>query len=258
MIVFNGLQPVTLLRAFTCVIAAVCSSLVLLTSCAVIPDVEYTYYPSKMRGVATVTETVTCDSDSSNIVISSSAGFVPTYAADVQAGLRSVAIRRFEGTYASFADSEANFTFYDDGRLKSINQNTTGQGETIIKSLVSLGTSVGTLAAAAFATKTPCETVKAWNPTDSKALASVTLTYTAELNASSTDGFHIGSFKATGTSKAIHTALEDALTKGNFNIKNMPTYTLRIGRESSRKFFCNSIQSQQRLCQFGIANRRSP
>jgi hypothetical protein len=126
-----------------------------------------------------------------------------------------VSIRRIEGTFGSFADSDANFQFYDDGRLKSINQSTTGQGETIIKSVVSLGT---TVAGAGFfselsegeipgkgGAKPPapneppplaiCKVIQDWGgqqssqgdkgaqPGQQKGPASVSLTYTAELNA---------------------------------------------------------------------------
>jgi hypothetical protein len=178
---YDWLQSIVAGGAFHMRVAAMYCSAVLLTGCASIPDVDYTYYPSKLNGVATVTETVTCNPDSKNIVVSSSAGFVPSYSADVQAGLRRIAIRRFEGTYASFADSDANFSFYDDGRLKSINQTTTGQGETIVKSLVSLGTSISSLAGAALADRnltdgkktTPCDVVKAWSGASKSADAQV-------------------------------------------------------------------------------------
>jgi hypothetical protein len=149
-------------------VAAMCWCLVFLTGCASIPDVEYTYYPSKMHGVATITETVSCVSNLRDVVISSSAVFVPTYSADIQAGWRRISIRRFEGSFAGFADSDANFSFYDDGRLKSINQSTTGQGETIIKSLVSVGTTFSGVIAPLADTKKPpeptgpCKTVIDW------------------------------------------------------------------------------------------------
>jgi hypothetical protein len=58
-------------------------------------------------------------------------------------------IRDVEGALHDFADSDLNIGFYDDGRLKSINQNTTGEGETIIKSAVSLASAVAPLGAGA-------------------------------------------------------------------------------------------------------------
>jgi hypothetical protein len=217
-----------------------------------------------------------------NIVVTSSAGFVPTYSADFEAGVRRISIRRFEGTFASFADSDANFTFSDDGRLKSINQTTTGQGETIIKSLVSLGTTVAGfgahIAEAGKSVQSACDIVRAWagsakpaptptpspspthgpatqslpgaadaapaaapgptptpspspTPSDSK-LPSITLTYTAELSASSTERFASGTyaFKEIGAARAVRQQLGSLL----------PRYQLIVGRG----FLANHPESQ--------------
>src|SRR5262245_12306405 len=113
-----------------------------LVACASIPDVEYNYYLSKMNGVATVTQTVACAPDMQSLVIVNTPSFVPTYSADLDRGTYKITIRDIEGTFRGFADSSANFGFYDDGRLKSVNQSSTGQGEAAIKSTVSLGTTV--------------------------------------------------------------------------------------------------------------------
>jgi hypothetical protein len=118
--------------------ASACMLGLSLAACSTIPDVEYSYYVSKMNGVATAVQSVTCTPDLQSIIVVNTATFVPSYSADRKRGLFKVRIRAIEGAFGSFADSDANFGFFDDGRLKSINQSTTGQGETIIKSAVSL------------------------------------------------------------------------------------------------------------------------
>jgi hypothetical protein len=137
----------------------------LLAACAAIPDVEYSYYLSKMNAVATVTQNVTCAPDM-QLVIVNTASLVPTYSADLARGPYKIRIRAIEGAFSPFADSDASFTFFDDGRLKTINQNTTGQGETIIKSIVSLSTTVAGLAhlssTKATDAPTPCDVVSTW------------------------------------------------------------------------------------------------
>jgi len=128
-------------------VAAVFCGLVFLTGCASIPDVEYSYLPSKMTAVATATQTVSCSPDlQSHFILNTATLSQPIYSADLQSVPRRISIRRIEGTFASFADSDVSFQFYDDGRLKGINQNTIGEGETIIKSVVSFGTTAANFA----------------------------------------------------------------------------------------------------------------
>ena len=201
-----------------------------LSACASIPDVEYSYYMSKMNGVATVTQTVSCTPDMQTLVIVNTASLVPTYSADLERGPFKIRIRAIEGAFGGFADSDANFGFFDDGRLKSVNQTTTGQGETIIKSLVALGTTAAGLMRIARvedlkAATTPspqCAVVKDWaDASKPGSPVTVGLTYTAELNFPT--GKRNREFKATDVSVPIYTALVNAKAK-------LPKFTLSIGR----------------------------
>jgi hypothetical protein len=153
-----------------------------LVACASIPDVEYTYYMSKMNGVATVTQTLRCTQDNKDLVIVNTPSFVPTYTADLSRGTYKISIRDIEGTFRGFADSDANFGFFDDGRLKTINQSTTGQGEAAIKSIVSLATTVtglgGVQLVKAEAGLPECTIIENFGGKDKQ----VSLSYRAEVN----------------------------------------------------------------------------
>jgi hypothetical protein len=140
--------------------------LVALCRCASVPDVDYSYYPSQLHLTATVSQTVDCTKDGSSLIIVNTPAVNPNYSADLSRGPYHVRIRAIEGAFGPFADSDANFSFSDDGRLKSINQTTTGEGETIIKSFVTLATTAaafGALDKDKNATKLPeCDVVANW------------------------------------------------------------------------------------------------
>jgi len=113
-----------------------------LGACASLPDVEYSYYLSKSQTNVTVTQTLDCTTDKTALIVTNSPVVTPVYSADVTKA-QHVKIRDVEGTFSPWVDSDMSFSFYDDGRLKSINQSTTGEGETIIKSAVSLASALG-------------------------------------------------------------------------------------------------------------------
>jgi hypothetical protein len=113
-----------------------------LGGCSSIPDVEYTYYPSKASASVSVSQTIACNPGKTDLVIVSIPTISAAYAADTGMPPYRIRIGDIEGGFGSFADSEATFKFSDDGRLLSINQSTTGQGETVVKAAVGVGTSI--------------------------------------------------------------------------------------------------------------------
>lgn len=151
----------------------------LAAACSSIPDVEYSYYLPTSSTKITVTQTADCDSAGKRVVVLSTPAASTAYAADVGAPPVTVRIKDIEGAIGPFADSDASFSFTEDGRLKSINQNTAGQGENVVKSAVSL---VGALAplggGPAKSAATPlseCDTIKAFGGGKP-----VTLTYVSD------------------------------------------------------------------------------
>jgi hypothetical protein len=172
-----------MLRLLSAFCAVMC-----LVGCSSIPNVEYNYYFAKSDTVLSVAQAVTCDASKSNLIIVTTASPAATaYSADIAHGPQRINIRAIEGNFRTFVDSDAQFGFYDDGRLKSINQKTTGQGEAAIKSAVSLATTVAPfLGAGPPAKQTPCEIVDKWGGTgkapDNSKPASVNLSYSAEFD----------------------------------------------------------------------------
>lgn len=121
-------------------VVAAMGLLALLGGCASIPDVEVSYRPVKWAMLVTVVHTVTCNRDASLAIIERGANFLPIYSAasaDPRFQLRLKDLDRF------FADADIAVALTDDGRLKSINATTTGQGEALVKSAI---TAAATLA----------------------------------------------------------------------------------------------------------------
>jgi hypothetical protein len=135
----------------------------LVAACASIPSVEYRYYLSKSNAAVAVTQAVACNNDGTDLIVVTTPTVNTTYSADLRHGVHTLQIRDVEGAFRDFADADVNFGFYDDGRLKSINQSTTGQGEAIIKSSVSLASALIPLGGAAIAAAKKldeCATIK--------------------------------------------------------------------------------------------------
>jgi hypothetical protein len=108
---------------------------VLAAGCSTLPSVEYSYYLSKMKVSISVTEVITCTGNVPAYTITPLA--TTEYSADTRIRYP-IRIKDIEGFFSPFADSSMGMTFTDDGRLKGINQSTTGQGEAIIKAAASL------------------------------------------------------------------------------------------------------------------------
>ena len=132
----------------------------LLSGCASTPNVMYRYYPSHSNSNVTVTQTIDCNTDQTALIVLHSTTVNTLYTADYTKGPYSVPIKKLDGF---FADSDAGFNFFEDGRLKSINASTTGQGETIVKSAIALATALAPIGGASPPKPTAeCATIKSW------------------------------------------------------------------------------------------------
>jgi hypothetical protein len=143
-----------------------------LSACASLPDVTYSYYQTKSVTAFTVTQNLQCvkDPDAKDPkthklvtkyteldVTASIPAPLTTYSADYGQGPSTLKISNLDG---SLSDTDSNFTFLEDGRLAGMNVNLTGEGETILKSAISLG-----VAAAGFAGATASADHKIDHPT---------------------------------------------------------------------------------------------
>jgi hypothetical protein len=123
----------------------------LASGCASVPDVTVSYYFPKAETQLTVTQTVGCSEKIQNkhrlirSVISAAA--TTTNSADVDwlvDGKPRQGHFSYKAMNGTLSDGDATVTLTADGRLAGINATSTGQGDTIIKDLVTIA---GTIAA---------------------------------------------------------------------------------------------------------------
>jgi hypothetical protein len=114
---------------------AIAGSAALLGGCASVPDVAYSYYPAQASGVAKVGQSVACTTDKTALIVVNTPDVTTQYSADTSGKPFTI---RFDERRADLADNSATVSFYEDGRLKTINAESTGQGEAFLKSAISL------------------------------------------------------------------------------------------------------------------------
>ncbi|MDR3440000.1 hypothetical protein [Telmatospirillum sp.] len=119
-------------------------SLVSLGGCATLPDATVQYYPVKATLKLVTIETIACDSDKKKLVYAASTTATLTGVANHDAAAIPIAIK---GPDNFGSDLDSTFTFTDDGRLKGVNVSTTGEGEEIAKSAISIATAALTMMA---------------------------------------------------------------------------------------------------------------
>jgi hypothetical protein len=183
-----------------------------LTGCASIPDVTYSYYPAKWNTVVTVTQTVGCNAAKTRRVVLNFPTVTTTYTSNLDKPFQ-VKIKGLERTSA---DSDMTMTFTDDGRLKSINQSTTGEGEAIIKSAVSLATAAVSMTTSMVTEGTikECAIIDAWGGNKP-----VTLTYKATID-SAVIGKSVD-IEAASESKDLYGLLHSMLPKLKLKVSNV-------------------------------------
>lgn len=121
--------------------ALVLAPLGFVAGCASMPDVTINYRPVKGAVLVTVAHTITCDQKGELAIVDRGATFTPMYSAADPDPRNKIQLKSLSG---DFADAEITLFLTDDGRLKSINQSSTGQGDTIVKSAIA---AVATVAA---------------------------------------------------------------------------------------------------------------
>lgn len=139
-----------------------------LQGCATTPDMSVGYYLPKVEVAVKVVQTVGCTKD--NFIIAAMTATAATaYSADA-AKYVTLPIKRFDGP---LSDTTVGFDFYDDGRLKGMNAESTGQGEQIIKSAIALATPLFGIDGGTSTHPDACKKISEWAG-DTKTL---TLTY---------------------------------------------------------------------------------
>lgn len=120
-------------------LATVTAILTLLLGCAHNPNIEVGYYFARSKVDVKVVRTVACTvSNPPQPIVANTVTVTVTHAADYNArhALETT------GLNGHLSDSDLKFDFFEDGRLRSINTVSTGQGEQIIKTAISVATTL--------------------------------------------------------------------------------------------------------------------
>lgn len=112
---------------------AILVSATMISACAQTPPIQTTYYAARSALHVRVIRTLGCNTANQPIV-ASTVSAAASHSADPNAA-RTVSLAAIDG---EFANSDFRMDFYPDGRLKGMNATTTGQGETILRSVIKL------------------------------------------------------------------------------------------------------------------------
>ena len=183
-----------------------------LVGCASAPRATFSYHPPKLNLQLSLAETISCLPDNTDLIYQATPSVTTSYVADPDVTWSMAMPRGF------LTDSDFTISFTDDGQLTTINSTLAGQGGTVLKDLISLGTAA---AGAGVGTR-------AINPV-CKSLFSkpVSLTYTAEI----TDFSALGALgDAIQQPFEVAPELSSLAAKIRTAVPNRPTYTATILR----------------------------
>lgn len=138
-----------------CRLLAVCSFTGVLAGCAHTPDVTVNYHPAQTKVSVRVLRTIACDA-ADNPIIANAITPTAVHFAD-QSVQHQLALAALKGP---FSDSDIKVELTEDGRLKTINATSTGQGETILKSFITLASTVVAKTAKTAGSPEACKNVK--------------------------------------------------------------------------------------------------
>lgn len=146
----------------------------MLGGCAHLPNATIGYYLPTSDVSFKVIRTIACDAGGNPIIATAVTPTVRYFAnkADANA-FKTVALTKLNG---DFSDADVKFDFYEDGRLSAVNATSTGQGEAILKTAITLtatAVKMGTLVALTL-TPSECQQIK-----DFGGGKPLTVTYTA-------------------------------------------------------------------------------
>jgi len=136
--------------------------------CAHMPDATVRYYLAKSNVSFKVLRSLACD-PAGGIVVLDTVSSTVSHEADTSKAIE-VRLDKLSG---AFTDSDIKFEFYEDRRLKSINATTTGQGEEILKTAISIAAAAAGIRTKSIAALSDCDYISEFGG-DSDTL---TLTY---------------------------------------------------------------------------------
>lgn len=173
----------------------------MLGGCAHLPKATIGYYLPTSDVSFKVIRTIACDAGGNPIIATAVTPTVRHFADKTTAGaFKKITLTDLNG---DFSDADVKFDFYEDGRLSAVNATSTGQGEAILKTAITLtegAVKLGTLVALTL-TPTECQQIK-----DFGGGKPLTVTYsgtvkladgtTTTLDADADSAFYAETFKA--------------------------------------------------------------
>jgi hypothetical protein len=111
-------------------------ALLALGGCATIPPTDYQYLPSKGAVAVTVVQSLACSASNKIFVVQNASPTIATsYSADFS---QDPWVFKASGKDETLSDTDVTFGRYEDGRLKSVNSVSTGEGEAVLKDVISI------------------------------------------------------------------------------------------------------------------------
>ena len=107
----------------------------LLGACASVPDVTVQYYLAKSVTTFTTTQNIGCTQDELTLVVTNTVSAATEYSADTSKPPHSLRIKDLDN---AFADASMSVELFGDGRLKSVNASSTGEGQAVISAAATL------------------------------------------------------------------------------------------------------------------------
>lgn len=127
----------------------------LMSGCASTPKLSMNYYLPTTSASFKVVRTIACD-DGDNPIVATAV--TPTVRHRADPGLKqTVEVDKLKG---SFANTDLKFEYNEDGRLSGINASSTGQGEAILKTAITLATAIAGLDGGSATYPTECADIK--------------------------------------------------------------------------------------------------
>lgn len=138
--------------------ALLAASLLGLGGCAHLPDATVSYYLPTSEVTFKVIRTVACDAGGNPIIATAVTPSVRHFA-DQSVNPQTISFAKLKG---DLSDNDVKFEFTEDGRLSAVNTTSTGQGEAILKTAITLTASVVKAAGPGMLLLTPpqCQQIK--------------------------------------------------------------------------------------------------
>jgi hypothetical protein len=185
-----------------------------LTGCASIPDVEYRYFPARATTSVSLTQSIDCNQDKTQLNITNTPTVLTTYSSDRS---KKDFVLRTKDFRSNFADGDLKFEWFDDGRLKSVNQSSTGAGDNIIKAAMTFLAPV--IGGAAVGPKIKeCDDIAAWNSGKP-----VVIVYELTIEYAKGQPEHVLNFKVSANSRNTYAGMQKLLGP------QLPVVEIKVG-----------------------------